>query len=237
MILTVDKEIERQLGEIKEGKTTGEVRKSLEDGGSEFLRPMPGSARMYPETDLPLLKISRDKINEIKKSLPKMRTEIRDELKKKGLNDELIGLVLDGKLEKFEFLISIAPREGPLVGKMVTLWQNELASKYKKKSEEIESVLYEDKLALILEGVAQGKIGVEDVRGIMQKLVEGVELQTALKVEKIDNNAVEEEIMKIVKEKPGLRANAYMGLVMAKMKGKIDAKKAMEIIKRVAGKV
>lgn len=237
MILTVDKEIERQLGEIKEGKTLGAVRKALDDGGSEFLRPMPGSARMYPETDLPLLKISRDRINQIKKNLPKMRTEIRDELKKKGLNDELIELVLDGKLEKFEYLISILPREGPLVAKMVTIWQNELASKFKKNSEEIGGILSEDKLALVLENVVQGKIKGEDVRAIMQKLVEGVSLENALKVEKVDDNALEEEIMKIVKEKPGLRANAYMGLVMAKLKGKVDAKKAMEILGRVAGKV
>ena len=38
--------------------------------------------------------------------------------------------------------------------------------------------------------------------------------------------------MKIIREKPGLSENAYMGLAMAEMKGKIDGKTAIEIIKK-----
>jgi len=34
-------------------------------------------------------------------------------------------------------------------------------------------------------------------------------------------------------KKPGLRVNAYMGLVMQKFKGKIDAKRAMEILNKL----
>ena len=66
--------------EIQAILQTPEVRNALADGGSEFLRPMPGSDRMYPETDLPLLKISRDIINNAKKDLPKLRSVVQDEL-------------------------------------------------------------------------------------------------------------------------------------------------------------
>ena len=45
---TIEKEISRQLKEIKEKKLIGEVRKANSDGTTEFLRPMPGAARMYP---------------------------------------------------------------------------------------------------------------------------------------------------------------------------------------------
>ena len=38
------------------------------------------------------------------------------------------------------------------------------------------------------------------------------------------------KIMKIIKGKPGLAANAYMGLVMKEFKGKIDGKQAMSLI-------
>ena len=41
------------------------------------------------------------------------------------------------------------------------------------------------------------------------------------------------EILKIIKSKPGLNVNAYMGLVMAEMKGKINGKEAMEIINKL----
>jgi Glu-tRNA(Gln) amidotransferase subunit E-like FAD-binding protein len=36
--------------------------------------------------------------------------------------------------------------------------------------------------------------------------------------------------LKLIKEKPGLNANAYMGLVMKEFRGKIDGKIVMEII-------
>lgn len=34
-----------------------ETRKALKDGSTEFMRPLPGAARMYPETDIPLIDI------------------------------------------------------------------------------------------------------------------------------------------------------------------------------------
>ena len=46
-------------------------------------------------------------------------------------------------------------------------------------------------------------------------------------------NEIEEKFLKIIEEKPGLNANAYMGLVMKEFKGKIDGKIAMEIIKKL----
>jgi Glu-tRNA(Gln) amidotransferase subunit E-like FAD-binding protein len=56
-------EVERQLGLIKQGKSIEkEVRKAEPDGTTGFLRPMPGAARMYPETDVVPVKISTEGI-------------------------------------------------------------------------------------------------------------------------------------------------------------------------------
>ena len=235
MVGTIDKEVLRQQAELAGGKDSHEVRNALPNGETEFLRPMSGKARMYPETDLPLLRISRERINQIKKVLPKLKGEIRDELKKKGLSDELIDLVLDGNLDEFEVLMSVYELDGPLVAKMTTLWMKELASKEKKSFREIRDVLTEAVLEKILEALREGKIDKKDVQNVMSEIVKGKKVEDALKIEKVSNDDLEEEIAKIVKEKPGLRPNAYMGLVMAKFKGKIDAKKAMEILNRVVG--
>lgn len=226
----VNSEIERQIANLEKGKTLGEVRNVLSTGESEFLRPLPGKERMYPETDLPLLKIHRDKINQIKKVLPKLKSDIREELKKKGLSDELINLVLDGNLEEFEVLMGVYEKDANLVAKMVILWRKEISAKTKKSFEEIKEVLNEAVLEKILEAVRENKIEKEDAKSVMEKIAEGSSFEQAIKIEKISHDSLEEEISKIVKEKPGLRPNAYMGLVMAKFKGKLDAKKAMEII-------
>src|SRR3989339_192407 len=232
MIKTVDLEIKRQEEEIKKGKITGEVRGTLENGTTKFNRPMPGSARMYPETDLPLLKISRDRLNEIKKNLPKLKREIRDELKKKGLSDELINLVLEGNVDEFEVLSRVYDKDANLVAKMITLWRNEFATKLRRKFEEIKSVLNEVVLEKVLENVKSGNISEGDVKGILWKVVNGETVEDALIVEKVDDNALEEAIAGIVKEKPGLRAGAYMGLIIANLPG-ADKRKAMEILQKL----
>ena len=235
MIRTVDLEVLRQQKEIVDGKSSGEVRGTLEDGSTKFNRPMPGSARMYPETDLPLMKISRDKLNELKKNLPKLKREIRDELKKKGLSDELINLVLEGNVDEFEVLLRVYSKDANLVAKMVTLWRNEFATKMKKSFDEIKLMLNEVVLEKVLENVKSGAIGEGDVKGILLKVVNGEDIESALKVERVDENALEEEISKIVKDKPGLRAGAYMGLIIGKLGASVDKRKAMEILNRLVG--
>jgi len=236
-VKTIDKEIERQLKDIKSGNIRGDVRNALSNGESEFLRPMPGRARMYPETDLELLKIPLDRINRLKKNLPKLKSDIRDELRKKGLSEEMINLVLSKPeiLDEFNVLIKVYDNDANLVAKMITLWRDEIVSKSKIKVSEVNDKLSERVLEGILEMVRGDKLEAGDVKSVMVKIAEGKSFEEAIKVERIDYDELEHEIREIIKSKPGLRENAYMGLVMQKLKGKIDAKKAMEIIKRVAG--
>ena len=126
-------------------------------------------------------------------------------------------------------------KDANLVAKMVTLWRNEFASKLKKNFEEINKILTERVLERVLEELNSGKIEGGDVKKILEKIVSGIEVEKALKVEKVSHDDLEEEISKIIKENPGMRENAYMGMVMARLKGKVDARKAMEIIKKVVG--
>lgn len=237
MIKTIDLEIERQRLDIREKKTAGAVRNALPDGTTEFLRPMPGKARMYPETDVPLLKIGLDRINLLKKSLPKLKSDIRAELKKQGLNDEMIALVLSEPdyVDSFLALVRVYSKDANLVAKMITLWRQEIATKENTSLGEIVKILHERVLESILEKVDAGALDARDVRAVMLRIAHGVPFKEAIVIEKMDDNALEAEVRAIIKEKPGLRANAYMGLVMAKLKGTIDAKKAMELINRILG--
>lgn len=233
MIDTVNKEIERQQSDVKKGKSEGHVRNALPTGKSEFLRPMPGRARMYPETDLPLLHLGRELVNKIRKNLPKLREEIRKELKKKGLAEELIKLVLEDRAyDELKTLCKVCD-DINLVAKMTTLWRSEIAGREKKDFEEIREKLSERVLEQILEAVSKKKLEKGHVKEVMLAVFEGKSVEKALKVEKVCDDEVEEAVRKLVKDKPGLGKNAYMGLVMKEFKGKVDARKAMEIVKKV----
>jgi len=232
MIKTVEIEVERQVRDLEMGKKNGEVRGAKEDGTTEFLRPLPGEARMYPETDLPLLKISRERINKLKKELPKLKSEIKDELRKKGLSEEMMNLVIEN-IDEFNTLMNVYGKDANLVAKMISLWRSEFATKLGKEISEIKNLLSERVLEKVLEKLNEGKINEGDVKGILFKIASGEKIEEALKVEKVEESELEEQIRNLVKEKPGLRANAYMGMIISRHGSKIDKRKAMEILNRL----
>jgi len=69
-----------------------ETRRALPDGNSSYMRPLPGAARMYPETDVPPVVITEERIRNI--ILPELLSEIIEKRKTRyikdfKLNDEL----------------------------------------------------------------------------------------------------------------------------------------------------
>ena len=234
-IKAIENEVERQIKlSDKKNPVKMEVRNVLPDATTKFMRPLPGEARMYPETDLPLLKISRNFINDIKKSLPHLRSEIEKELKSKGLNKEMIKLLFkQNKLEEFRELLAIVNKP-QLIAKILLVFPKEIASHKKIKLLKVESKL-EDYLGDILSLVAKGKLSESQIKQVLERIVKGESFKQAVVFEKQDINFIEEKIMKIIKDKHGLSEKAYMGLVMKEFRGKIDGKKAMEIIKKYVG--
>ncbi len=224
----INNEVKRQKENLKKkNELVGEVRRANIDGTSDFLRPMPGSARMYPETDLPLLKISKQIIDEAKRTLPKLRSEVRKELEKKGLREDMIQILLKkNMLEEFEALLKII-NEPKFIFKVLIEIPKEIAS---HEGKDVSEILSLDIIESIVQSVFSEKIGREDIKHIMEEIVKGKSFEEAIKIEKIDKTEIEAEIAKIVKQKPGLSVGGYMGLIMSKFKGKISGKEVNEIL-------
>ena len=232
-IPVIEKEIERQKKNILQKKLVGDVRNALANGETEFLRPMPGASRMYPETDLPLLKISRDIINNAKKTLPKLRSEVKQELIKKGLiEDEVRVLLKQGMLEEFSALLKLM-NEPRFIYRILIEIPKSIASRERKSIEEINEILTLDIIESIIDYVRQNKINKDNVKHVMEQIAKGKKFEDAIKIEKFDLTNVETEIAKLVKDKPGLTIGGYMGLIMNKFKGKISGKEASEILKKM----
>ncbi|MFH1787483.1 MAG: hypothetical protein ABH811_01700, partial [archaeon] len=232
IISTINNEIQRQIELVKENKSIPEVRRGNPDSTTTFLRPLPGSARMYPETDLPLLKISRNLINEIKKNLPKLRDSIEEDLKKEGLNQEMIKLLFKkNQIEEFRELKMIFDKP-QLVAKVLLVFPKEIASHENVSVSKVDEILNKDVLISVLEDVKKKKIPESQIKHVLERIVRGEKLEEAKILEKSDIHLIEEKIHNIIKEKPGLTEKAYMGLVMKEFRGKIDGKEAMEIIKK-----
>lgn len=229
----VEKEVERQAKELEtkdKKELKMEVRGANPDATTKYLRPLPGSARMYPETDLPLLKISKQIIDKAKRTLPKLRTEIRKDLIKKGLRDDEIQILLkQNKLEEFEALLKIL-NEPKIIFKSLIEIPREIAKHLRKP---IEEILTLDIIESVILAISWGKIDRYDIKHVMEEIANGNSFEEAVKVEKADIGDVESEIAKLIKQKPGLSIGGYMGLIMKEFKGKVSGQEVNEILKKL----
>ena len=85
-----------------------ETRKSLDDGNTEYMRPLPTSSRMYLETDVPLLKIDKDLVENIKNNLPELPDAKKERIiAEYNLSEDLANqLVRRGKADDFEYIVT-----------------------------------------------------------------------------------------------------------------------------------
>src|SRR3990170_1697338 len=75
-----------------------ETRAANPDGTTRYMRPRPGAARMYPETDVPPIQVTDDYLARLKAKLPELPERKMTRLMKEyGLNQKLAKQVLDSE--------------------------------------------------------------------------------------------------------------------------------------------
>ncbi|MDP6642183.1 MAG: Glu-tRNA(Gln) amidotransferase subunit GatE [Candidatus Nanoarchaeia archaeon] len=221
----IDGEILR-LSKLK--KIKSEVRRANVDGSTTFLRPLPGAARLYPETDVAPIVITRERLAIIK--LPELIVERALEIEKNyDISPEQAHNIVKDRYDKlFLDVASKLKKEysGFLAETMLSI-PKELRRKYKIEYK------FNDKLFRdVFEAFNLGKISKNSIFEIFLNDSKGKKINLDdYKI--IDDKALMKEIEKIVKEKKDLGYNAIIGIIMEKFKGKVDGKKASEIIGKI----
>ena len=82
-----------------------ETRKALDDGNTEYMRPLPTANRMYLETDIPLFQITDDMVEPIKNNLPELPDEkeariIKEYKLSEDLSNQLVRRLLADRFEE-----------------------------------------------------------------------------------------------------------------------------------------
>jgi len=214
----IEKEIERQ---IKTKNMKAEVRNAKKDGTTEFLRPMPGQARMYPETDVPEIVIDSKLLKSIK--IPELKVEKSLNLERKyDIRDYQAKEIIDNNID-FEYYVNKFRKVRPeFIARVLVDMRKEM-----KTRENLDMNGEEELLGYI----DSGKIP-QDISGaklILIDLAKGKEISLE-KYKQVDN--IEEEIKKIIEKNKGAGINAIMGEVMKKFRGKIDPKKIADLVKK-----
>ncbi len=226
---TIENEVQRQLKDIKSGKRLEpHVRKADPDFTTSYLRPMPGAARMYPETDVPTIKIAKELINQVK--LPELLTEKSIKLEKQyGISDILAAEIIKQKIDFEAYVNKSKDLKPEIIAQILINTPKEIKTRFDLDS----SKLTKEDFDFVLGLLANGKIAKEAVIDILIKRVKKENIDIS-KFESVAEDQLEDEIKKIIKEKPGLTTGAYMGIVMAKYRGKVDGQKIMQTLKKYA---
>lgn len=224
---TIDKEIERQLKE-KGKKSEPHVRKAEPDFSTTFLRPMPGAARMYPETDVLPFKITSEKVEKIKKNLPVLLDDkIKDFEKKHKLSPELAKQLVSNN--NFEVFVKKYKKIAPLtIGNILINVPKEIKKRFNLDISKLHTRYFEE----ILGYLDEGKVPKEAVIELLVKRLKGEKINLT-DFESVSDKELEKDIKVIIKKNEDLNIGAYMGMVMNKYRGKVEGKKVMEILKKL----
>jgi len=224
----IDYEINRQSKLIKEGKQIKEeVRKAEPDFTTSFLRPMPGAARMYPETDVATVKITKERIEKIKNQLPELLTDkIHNFEKKYKIKEELAKELVHNN--DFEIFVKKFKNIEPLI--IANILVNTPKEIKKRLSLDPSKLKIED-FEEILNYLNNGKINKETVIDLLAKKIKNEKVNLK-NYESVSEKDLEKEIKELIKQKPSLNIGAYMGIIMGRHRGKVEGKKVMEILRK-----
>lgn len=223
-----------------------EVRRALPDDTTEYMRPLPGAARMYPETDVVPIRIKKEYIEKIKNNLPeKPEEKIKRFIKQYKLNNIQTKQLLSSGYDKdFEKLIKKYPK---LKNNIIRTFVNTYPE---LESENIETENISHKiLDEIFNGLKEDKYAKEAIPSLLkyltlnptQKLEEAIK---KCKVASVDSGEVEKIIQKIVQEKKDFikernmnSLGPLMGVAMKKLRGKADGQKVSMILNKEIKKI
>jgi glutamyl-tRNA(Gln) amidotransferase subunit E len=94
--------VEERAKKLYTGKIPEETRAAEQDFTTSYSRPLPGSARMYPETDIPAIRVTEKDIEEIDQNLPKTLEERKEEYSEEIGEELATQIVSSPRLNAFE---------------------------------------------------------------------------------------------------------------------------------------
>ena len=252
LFLGKEKMVEEAVHAVRERAETAlcgvaeEVRRTLPDHSTEYMRPLPGAARMYPETDIPPVQITKDRLAHIRKNLPEKPEEQGERLRETyGLNrDQTKQLIQSGYLKDFEWLAQRFPKltktilrtflntfselenEGVIVENINNSLLKEIFSLLQK------GVFAKEAIPKLLSYLAQHKDA--DVNEAVKEC--GLKVVSENEVRRVIQQIINERMDFVKKKKTGA-VHPLMGVVMRELRGKVDGKLINNILREELEKV
>lgn len=217
-----------------------ETRKSLDDGNTEYMRPLPTSSRMYLETDVPFFKIKEESIKKIENNLPELPDVKKDRIiVEYNLSEDLANqLVRREKVNDFEAILNHINVDPIIVASILAYDLREI----RREGYNIDNVNL-DKLTAIFKLLADKKISKDALNKIIIEVANNPkedieELAKKSNLLILDEDTIYNIINEIVTNNSSMveerkigAMGPLMGISMKQLKGKADGKLINKILK------
>ncbi len=216
----IENEVKRQ---IKEKKGESHVRKANPDGTTTYSRPMPGSARMYPETDIETITITKQMLKSIK--LPELIDEKVLRIKKEfKLSPDLARAIVKNSIDLNLYKYKNIPFS--FIAQVLVEYPKEIKKRY--NLEGLKDNHFKQTLTLLNEK----KIPKDSVMDILVEMLKGKKINLS-NYKKLDSKELEKVLKTIIQKNKGAPLGALMGIAMKKLKGKVEGKVVMATLKKL----
>jgi glutamyl-tRNA(Gln) amidotransferase subunit E len=218
-----------------------ETRTANPDGTTHYMRPRPGAARMYPETDVPPVQVSPERVQHIKDNLPKMPEELAREIESKyDLSSKLaVQLVNSEYSDSFGEIVAAAKSVAPSFIAAVLTESLRSLSRDHVPAENLDETHLKDVFHL----VAEGKTAKESVLEILKWLAvhptanaqAAVETLNLGMMPKAELTAIVSKVLDsnraFVQQNGSKALGKMMNLIMAEVRGRADPRLVTELLR------
>ncbi len=204
---------------------TKDVRQALPDATTAYLRPISGSARMYPETDVPNIELTSsliDSLHEIK-----LLSDQIDEIKSKfNIRESDIKQLLRAGVDIDEVFAKFSNLKPRFVVEFLLDYPKEIKKKYNIE------VNILDFYSEILTKLNTGKINKDNSFDILVSMAKGEKVDYS-KFKSLSMAEIKKVIQSVIDNNKDAPIKALMGLCMAELRGKADGKLVQKLLKEL----
>ncbi len=225
-----------------------ETRAANPDGTTRYMRPRPGAARMYPETDIPPVEITEELLSEAEKLVPEpFDKKLKRYVEEYGLSHELAKALLNNiRLDLFEKLV--VKYSGKIQPTIIAATIENTLKSLKSDGVPVENIS-DEHIEETLDLLARGVIAKEAIPEILAYLAKNPDKKAEEAVKELGFTTISreqlesivDEVIKqniaVIKEKKERAFGTIMGRVMAKVRGKADGKLVASIVKEKISKI
>jgi glutamyl-tRNA(Gln) amidotransferase subunit E len=208
---------------------------------TKFLRPMPGAARMYPETDVSEIEVEENYLESMRKNIPELYSLKLDRLSKEWScsSSEVEDFLSKFNENEISVLLSKSHKGAQGLYQVLFELPKDIKKRDKLENNSITLSLYEDILSSSKKYDFNQKV-LRDVLVSLYKdnLVSVSNFEAYLKkkellAEPVDENLVEDKIKEIIEQNKGAPFGALMGKAMGAFNGKVDGKLISSLLKKL----